>query len=476
MDFGTVQSFLDNAEADSMSVYGHTLAWHAQQPKEWFNTLMADVVFPHTPDYQITDQDLDFSQGAQYTFTELTKGANPKVVDGVLHAPFPGGKTGLKYYLTENLPVQGGKYYELEIVVKANVAGNLLPISAAGTDLNTSVEVFAEEATIVVPFNVDKETTSISIIANPARLNMTLDYTSIKVYHYYEHQQTPEEKKDTLTYAMNTWCNGMMNACKGRVLAWDLINEAVSGAGSIEGQYYDLQHSETASEEDKKNNFYWQDYFGSYEYGPIVEKAARTAFRNNEGGDKQLLLFVNDYNLESDWDDNKKLKSLIYWVNEWEKRGAKIDGLGTQMHISYYENESVMRSKAAHMVKMLHLMAETGKLVRISELDMGYVNANGEDVLTKDLTLAQRQQMAFYYRFIIQMYLKIVPAAQQYAICQWCLTDSPSNSGWRPGQPVGIWTEGWDRTAVYAAYCEALSEPLPNTEDFFEYLQQFVNK
>ena len=92
-----------------------------------------------------------------------------------------------------------------------------------------------------------------------------------------------------------------------------------------------------------------------------------------------MKLFINDYNLESDWDDNKKLRSLIHWIGKWEADGVtKIDGIGTQMHISYYENPTTQANKEKHSVQMLQLMAATGKLVKISELDMGYVNNQGQ--------------------------------------------------------------------------------------------------
>ena len=38
---------------------------------------------------------------------------------------------------------------------------------------------------------------------------------------------TPEEKKDTLTWAMNNWVEGMMKATGGYVTAWDVVNEAI---------------------------------------------------------------------------------------------------------------------------------------------------------------------------------------------------------------------------------------------------------
>src|SRR5690606_10406400 len=99
--------------------------------------------------------------------------------------------------------------------------------------------------------------------------------------------------------------------------------------------------------------------------------------------------------LESDWDDNKKLKSLIKWIEKWESDGETvIDGIGTQMHVSYYANPATQASKQEHVVKMLELMAATGKLVRITELDMGYVDANGTSVLTKNMTEAQHKEMS----------------------------------------------------------------------------------
>lgn len=39
---------------------------------------------------------------------------------------------------------------------------------------------------------------------------------------------TPEEKKDTLTWALDNWVKGMMEATGGYVTAWDLANETVS--------------------------------------------------------------------------------------------------------------------------------------------------------------------------------------------------------------------------------------------------------
>ena len=264
---------------------------------------------------------------------------------------------------------------------------------------------------------------------------------------------TPEEKKEALTAAMTTWIEGIMDATQGYVSTWDAVNEPISGSDGDGDGYYDLW---SAANGDPSSNFYWQDYLGNEDYVRLVIAKAREYYT----GEAPLKLFVNDYNLESDWDDNKKLKSLIHWINVWEADGiTKIDGIATQMHVSYYADPTVQASKQEHVVKMLELMAESGKLVKISELDMGYVDANGATVATNNMTDEQHQAMAEYYKFIIKKYMEIIPQAQQYGITQWCITDGPGNlgEGWRGGEPVGLWTLDYYRKHTYAGWADGLA-------------------
>ena len=259
---------------------------------------------------------------------------------------------------------------------------------------------------------------------------------------------TPQEKKDTLLYAMDKWIHGMMDACRDEegnllVKAWDVVNEPIGGNGQ-------LQHGTP----DNTTDFFWQDYLGDLDYVRSAVKFAR-----QYGGD-DLKLFVNDYNLEYDWDasGNKKLESLISWINKWESDGStKIDGIGSQMHISCYADATEAQKRKDLIVKSFQMMAETGKLVRISELDMGYVDANGNAVKTVEMTEEQHHQMADFYKWIIQQYKTIIPPAQQWGITLWCATDAPADSGWRAGEPVGIWDQNYYRKHVYAGIADGLS-------------------
>ena len=264
--------------------------------------------------------------------------------------------------------------------------------------------------------------------------------------------QTPEEKKDTLTKAMDQWIKGMMEATKGKVSAWDAVNEAIAGFDGDGDGWYDLQSADNG---DPSANFYWQDYLGAEDYVRLVVNKAREYYT----GTAPLKLFINDYNLESDWDDNKKLKSLIHWIEVWESDGQTvIDGIGTQMHVSFYANPDIQASKEAHVVKMLELLRDSGKLVKISELDMGYVDADGNAVATVSMTEEQHQQMAAYYKFIVSKYLEIIPAAQQYGITQWCTVDAGGSlgTGWRGGEPVGLWDLNYGRKHTYAGFADGL--------------------
>ena len=301
------------------------------------------------------------------------------------------------------------------------------------------------------------------IILKPQTADATLDVHSVRVCKITKSNSIPltdEEKKSRLTDAMGKWIDGMMEATNGYVTSWEVVNEALSGDDKDGDGKYDLQHAATASADDKKNCFYWQDYLGDIDYVRLAVADARKSFAAHNGDPEKLKLFINDYNLESDWDDNGKLRSLIQWIKDWEADGVtKIDGIASQMHISCYADPNTQKSKKDHIVKMLELMKESGKLCKISELDMGYVDAAGKEVKTADITEEQHKEMRDLYTFVLQKYFEIIPAAQQYGITQWCATDAPKDSGWRPGLPVGLWDLNYLRKHTYAGFAVGLGAP-----------------
>lgn len=394
-------------------------------------------------------------------------GCKPPVINGAIHF-VPTGEWSQFFVMTgdDNELDEGDYVVYLDLTSDKDASGVDLTMQNGWgvTDQAITAKVPVAAGRHSVKVEMPKvEGGKYDIILKPQTADATLDVHSVRVCKVTKSNSiplTPEEKKSLLTDAMGKWIDGMMEATDGYVTSWEVVNEALWGSDNDGDGKFDLQHAATASADDKKNCFYWQDYLGDIDYVRTVVAAARKSFAAHNGDPEKLKLFINDYNLESDWDDNGKLRSLIQWIKDWEAdEVTKIDGIASQMHISCYADPITQKSKKDHIVKMLQLMAKSGKLCKISELDMGYVDAAGKEVKTVDMTEEQHKEMRDLYTFVLQKYFEIIPAAQQYGITQWCATDAPKDSGWRPGLPVGLWDLNYLRKHTYAGFAVGLGAP-----------------
>lgn len=601
MNFSTVSNFVDVAKAAGITIYGHTLGWHAQQNMTYLNGLIADKEITVDPGDMEVVQDayFDYSKYTDYPFYVM--GYTPEFVDGCMVSHYPG--EWYQYFVADQIPTSVGLNYKLTVCIQGSAPGSLnaqfgnwgnlleqtvsfnedwqeVSVEFANCPVESSFVVFQPgtfdgdvrikwlKVTHTVAPSIGKEVPVIEhdfsdgepisgwgeglkisvvdgacVIENPSAaqnwekqlcyeqttpfengktyflrlkvkgtkdgaivagfqnpngyvgcgdfpaFSVTTDWQEVKVsttctgdnatrllfnvgdYEgtlyfddvclFYEEktnviEMTPEEKKDTLTWALDNWVKGMMEATGGYVTAWDLANETVSGTDSDRDGIYELQSSKNG---DPTTNFFWTDYLGDIDYVRILESRARKYFKEYGGDPSKLKLFINDFNLESWWDDNKKVKSLVEWIRRWESDGVtKIDGIGTQMHVSYILNEADQKAQEDAIVNMFKILAASGKLIKISELDMGIVDkTHGTAVKTENVTYEQQLKMAEFYQFIISKYFEIIPVEQQYGITQWCATDSPADSGWRPGEPTGLWDSSFKRKPTYAGFANGLA-------------------
>ena len=402
-------------------------------------------------------------------FPFFAMGCEPPVVNSAIHFEPTGDWS--QFFISpgsKNALNEGNYVLYLDLSASKDASGVELTMQNGwgGSDqqITVSVPVSAGRHTVklqmpnIVGGNYD-------IILKPQTADATLDVHSVKVCQVKKSNSIPltdEEKKEILTPVMQKWIYGMMEATEGKVKAWDVVNEAISGEDKDGDGYYDLQSATrgTVSPDDAKNNFYWQDHLGDLEYVRTAVAAARKGFADAGGNPEELKLFINDYNLETAYDQNKKLISLKHWIEEWEKDGVtKIDGIGSQMHVTCSMDPVQQKKNEDAYVNMLNLMVDSHKLVRISELDMGLADKDGNLVNTTDMTEEEHKAMRAYYEFIVKNYLKIVPKDQQWGICQWCATDSPANSGWRAGLPVGLWDLDYYRKHTYGGFAAGLGAP-----------------
>lgn len=396
----------------------------------------------------------------------------PKIVNGVCEVGNNAAKKNpwdAQVNYEPGFTFENGTTYHLKMKIKGSVAGEFgagfqNPDGYKGCGDFPTIKVTTDwkEVDVTTKCNGDN---ALRLLLNIGKYAGTLYIDDFEVYYTKSSNTIPltdEEKKKALTPALQNWIYGMMEATDGKVKAWDVVNEALCGEDKDGDGYYDLQSATrgTVSADDAKNNFYWQDYLGDLDYVRTAVAAARKGFADAGGNPDELKLFINDYNLETAYDQNKKLKSLIHWIEEWEKDGVtKIDGIGSQMHVSCSMDPAEQKRREDAYVNMLNLMVGSHKLVRISELDMGLEDKNGNLVNTTDMTEEQHKAMRAYYEFIVKKYLEIVPENQQWGICQWCATDSPANSGWRAGLPVGLWDLDYYRKHTYGGFAAGLGAP-----------------
>jgi len=631
MDFGTVSAFVTNAENYGMNVYGHTLAWHSQQPVKWLNTILADKEIDVDPEAKVEVEDyaFDYTKSDGFPFwseinAEIKGTASIGMKNGCLeisNAVAASQNYFLQYHIGDGLPTKTDQEYILKVMIKGSSEGSLSvgvgpwsgrangsisfgtdweekefkftavadgghimtqsgsfvgtiqiksvrivhletpvmeiakPIvsngDAEGDDVTNFVSVecqgksqggctiatgagykgsrgfvidgsnnpsasqnwdtqffvYANEplkegdkihfsfryradvaaksecqthntpgayihwnagSGLAVNFTNDWQTFDKTIVVNADMVgsggqmqtfawNLAASRDANKYYFDDIVMEklvsansiplTDQEKKDTLIWAMDKWISGMMEACDGKVKAWDVVNEAISGGDPDSEGVYALQHDNGDA-----NNFFWQDYLGDLDYVRTAVAKAR------EYGPEDIKLFINDYNLESDWDDNAKLKSLIAWIKRWEADGVtKIDGIGTQMHLTYYSNEDIQASKEKHITKMFELMAASGKLVRVSELDIAFKDAEGNNLTAEQMSDEQLRKVSAFYKWLIQQYINIIPAAQQYGFCIWTAVDADPSTSWTHQQLYGLWDKNFNRTHAYAGFADGLA-------------------
>ena len=256
--------------------------------------------------------------------------------------------------------------------------------------------------------------------------------------------KTPEEKKAALLGAMESWIKGMAEHLGNRISGWDVINEPITDGTpkwrGIEGNFSEGDSEPVEDSESGFNlnwesgHFYWGYYIGK-EYATKAFELARKYAPNAK-------LYVNDYNLET---SPAKLAELINFVKYIDENGSvKVDGIGTQMHV---DGKSITKEQIDAMFQTL---AATGKLIRISELDVriGTTSPTADDLQTQ----------SDVYQMIIESYKANIPEAQQGGITLWTLSDAADeHTYWYPDDAPNIFDKNYARKTAYKGVCDGIA-------------------
>ena len=484
-NFGNAMSSIEIAKRNDLSIYGQALVWHAKQNDVYLESLIAPLIIPEQiipPEVSSgTTLLFDFESdniGNTYPMSNAngvaTVAADPKGQSGkALHIygnDGPDGAGANQSFPVFNVVLPEGRKLGDYINVKLDMhindnkgiygQGMMLGINGKEATYNSPSGFGCPNnnwgrGLISLPVanlnltDADKELTEFALTVGSRTgggnyyidnviMEWETDNNKPTIIPEQIIEKTPEEKAAILTDALESWIKGMMEACEGYVKAWDVINEPMNDTNPNELKT-DPNPQTNPKEPVIDTYFYWQDYLGK-DYARIAIRLAR------QHGGNDLKLFVNDYGLEANPD---KCNGLIQMIQYWESDGAtKIDGIGTQMHVTYSLDAGKQAENETGVVNMFNLLAATGKLIRISELDMRIADANGAMLNAVNITLEQQTAMSEYYNFIVRKYFEIIPATQRYGITHCNSVESTSN--------VGLWTGAYNRKMTYSGFADGL--------------------
>ncbi|MFC8348548.1 non-reducing end alpha-L-arabinofuranosidase family hydrolase [Streptomyces sp. NPDC057280] len=217
------------------------------------------------------------------------------------------------------------------------------------------------------------------------------------------HSQLPAWVKSitdagTLRTVMKNHITQEMTHYKGKIYAWDVVNEAFADGGS--GQ---------------QRSSVFHDVLGN----GFIEEAFRTA----RDADPAARLCYNDYNIEN-WSD-AKTQGVYKMVKDFKSRGVPIDCVGFQSHFGAGGPPASFRTTLSNF-------AALGVDVQITELDIAQASATA-------------------YTNAVQA---CVDVARCTGITVWGIRDSDS---WRTGENALLFDASGNKKPAYSAVLSTLN-------------------
>lgn len=505
INFATVDKLIA-AMPEGMKLYGHNFFWHTQQNQSYLKSLIAPTLVVESE-----GEIANVLQGDASNFNGGTTGgwgswgSNKESADVVAGA----GKDGSAALVLKNKgdgnaweaqcaytfddALQAGKKYIIQFYAKStSTAGELQFQYQNGTTYQSqggynTFSVGKDWTKCEYEFTPTPEDAN-RIIFNFGKVGATYYVDNIKfglakdqgstagakqtifrargkqhraASKSYYVLKTPAEKQAALEGAMEAWVSGVANHLKEKGVTpygYDVVNEPIADGSNkfrgldegIFGSGDDAAPEETVADGLSlnwgNNHWYWGYYVPDYHV-----KAFQLARKYLPAETK---LFVNDYNLET---SPKKLEALVKFVNDIDtKNGSPIvDGIGTQMHVTLSSSDDATKNAeniAALKEKvdaMFQTMAATGKLVRVTELDIS--------LGTGSPSANQYKAQSDCYQMIVESYKANVPAAQQSGITIWSLSDNEAeHEYWLKGQVPNLFDKDYKRKWAYKGFCDGI--------------------
>ena len=492
LDFTTVDKLIDKLDGN-MKLYGHNFFWHTQQNQSYLKSVIAPtLVVESNSDIQTIIKNGDFESGDKTGWNSWGGSTSSEVCkeaakDGEYGLKLVNPTDGSDFYVAQcaqdlDNVLEVGKTYTIRFQAKASIASGGLQFAAqnkadySGEGYH-NFDVGTNWTTCEYDYTVKKDGMN-RILINFGKIAGTYYIDNVEFgikkegpNNYYNKSaggtkmyyvlKTPAEKQAALEGVMDAWVKGVAEHLKDKEVTpygYDVINEPIAdgsngrrGYDGVFGMEGDSEPTETEADglnlNWENNHWYWGYYVPDY---PVKAFQLARKYLPTE-----TKLFVNDYNLET---SPGKLAALIQFVKDIdEKNGTPIvDGIGTQMHVTLScsdDADNNAKSIAALKEKvdaMFQTLAATGKLVRVTELDLS--------LGTKTPSSNQYKAQSDAYRMIVESYKANVPEAQQSGITIWSLSDNPvEHEYWLKDQVPNLFDADYKRKWAYKGFCDGLA-------------------
>jgi endo-1,4-beta-xylanase len=413
----------------NLEIFGHTLGWHQNQNASYLKNFSGIVIPAAVNLIQNGGFELGgatnfnnwsvFNSGNPAGSATITVGTGNEVRTGTRSmkvtnpTAYPGNQWRVQV-ASDFIPTVAGRQYTISYWVRALSAGGSIRLSTQTS--GGGEPQYQGDQTIGTAW----QQVSWTITANSPQTRVLFDMGQASNTYFIDDVSFSEaiiapsggQITARLDQALNSFITQIVTRYKNKVKAWDVVNELFTEDGNIRNN----NNTSTTP----TDVLVWSHYLG--------RDYALKAFNYARAADPNADLYINDYNLES---SPRKLDSLIAFVGELKRKGAKVDGIGTQMHIFW-------NSSHAGIDAMFQKLAATGLKIRVSELDVRINPTNkGSFIFDKYMEGYQAQM----YNYVVKSYIKHVPPAQRAGITIWGISD---NTSW-------LYNNGRDFPLLYRA-------------------------
>lgn len=432
MRFDTADRMAEWARSAGAELFGHVLGWHSQQQKAYLDQLVKQASPADTAPINpaAIDGGIDFERYAIGSSAQLLDSREFVQINGptsvtVTNASPHSGARCLKMdnadahaaqgwdvqVVTKSFPVTAGKTYRIAWYGRASRAADFqIDIRGDGEVQyrNSAWGQFPKMATTWTFQFVDYTVQSaqeLSLAFYGATEAVTYYLDDIQIFPQEAAAGAGEPARAVIDAAFKSFVYGMVQHFD--TYAWDVVNETFTESGAFRTQG------------DNPNNFVWGNYYENTKAWVDSAFSYATAAAAQYG--RKPVLYINDYNLET---SAAKRKAFC----EYAKNNPLVTGVASQMHLDLSTPDLPAKIEAS-----LKDLVATGKIVRISELDLKNNNETAQ---------------AEMIRFIFQKYLELVPRSQRGGITFWGINDKDSWVG-ETNHPL-LWKgAGYEKKEAY---------------------------